>query len=203
MLGIVQNCQTRMALLLYSTRKMLHCFHFQISAEKKCLKKKRLFFFPSTKGLPSLPSGKKNSTGKLPRIYAQNKENFKMHLLSKSTIICQFYLPIINLLQRWRKLKTTNLISSTSWDCCHQRRRPQTVKYLSPSITSKVMVLKLRIKHSASPSLMYLFGGMPEELNVKTRGTKSPCHTVNRQQMYKTGNKKDLGCKQYGKIETS
>lgn len=35
MLGIVQNYQTRMALLLYPSRKMLHCFHFQISAGKK------------------------------------------------------------------------------------------------------------------------------------------------------------------------
>lgn len=113
-----------------------------------------------------------------------------MHLLSKRTIICQFYLPIINLRQRWRKLKTRNLISSTYWDCCHINvdKSSKTVKYLSPS---KVMVLKL-IKHSASPALMYLFGGMPEALNVKTRGTTSPCHTVNRQQTYKTGNKKTI-----------
>lgn len=65
------------------------------------------------------------------------------------------------------------------------------------------MVLKCKIKHSASPSLMYLFGGMPEAFNVKTRGTKSPCHAVNRQQMYKTENKKchHVSRKQHGKIK--
>lgn len=117
-------------------------------------------------------------------------QTMEMHQLLKSTIIVSFTPPPINLLQRGERIKTENGsfqhpgTAAINGDNPKQGNIRQT-----PGITSKAMALKPRIKHSASPSLMYLFGGMPKPFNVRTRGTKSLCDTATRQQMYKTGNK--------------
>lgn len=100
---------------------------------------------------------------------------------------CQFY-PPSTCCREERELKQKmglfNILG------LHQWRQPQTGNMRqTPAITNKAMALKPRIKHSASPSLMYLFGGMPKPFNVRTRGTKSLCDTATRQQMYKTRNK--------------